>query len=91
MSTTNDVRPSITRQVSYEARVDTDLPATGADAEVVDDGSRWRERPIAIVATDEDMLLAEPNDVEKSVSCNIGEETKMTVEAPTTGVVTKVV
>jgi len=70
--------------------MNADLPATGPDAEVIDDGLRWSERPIALVATDEDVALAETNDIEYSVSCNTSEEAKMTVEAPTTGGVTKV-
>jgi hypothetical protein len=68
-----------------------DLPATGADAEVVDDRLDRRESGIAIVATDENVIFAETNDVEATISCDISKETEMTVETPTTGGVTKVV
>jgi hypothetical protein len=71
--------------------VNADLPTTGPDAEVVDDGLRWCESPIAIVATYEDMALAETNDIEASVSCNIGKETKMPLETPTACIVTEVI
>jgi hypothetical protein len=90
ISITNYVRPSIAHQVSYEARVNANLPITVPKAEIVDDGLGWCNSLIAIVATDVDMVLAETDDIDQSVSCNIGKETKMTFETPTS-IVTEVV
>jgi hypothetical protein len=90
-SATNDVGPSIPGQICYEAGVNANLPPSSADAEVVDDSLHWGKSPIAIVATDKDVIFAETNDVKASVSCNVGKETEMTVEAPTTSVVTEVI
>jgi len=70
--------------------VNANLPATGPDAEIVDDRLNWSESPIAIVASDEDMAFAETNDIEAAISCNIDKETKMPFETPT-GIVTEVV
>jgi len=90
-STAKDVSPSVSRQVCYKARVNAYLPATSTDAEVVDDRLHWCESPVATVATDDDVTFAETNDVEASVSSNISKKAEMSVETPTTGIVTKVV
>ena len=90
-SATNDVCPSISGQIGHEAGVNADLPSSSADAEIVDDGLRWGKSPIPVVAPNKNMTFAETNDIKTSISCDVGEETKMAVEAPTTSVVAEVV
>jgi len=83
--------PSPVKSAKYKAGVNTNLPTSSADAEVADDGLCWRKSPIAVVAPDKDVVFAETNDIETPVSGNVGKETEMTVEAPTTSVVAEVV
>ena len=90
-SATNDVCPSVSGQIGHEAGVNANLPSSSTDAEVVDDGFRSSKSPISVVAPDKDMFFPKTNDIETSVSCDVGEETKMTVEAPTTSFVAEVV
>ena len=90
-STTNDVSSSVSGQIGHEAGVNANLPSSGADAEVVDDGLRRGKSPIPVVARDKNMTFAETNDIETPVSCDVSKETEMTVEAPTTSVIAEVV
>ena len=72
--------------------MNANLPSSlSADAEVVDDGVRWSKSPISVVAPDKDVVFPKTNDIETSVSCDVGEETKMMVEAPTTSFLAEVV
>ena len=90
-SATNDLSSSFPSQSGHEAGVKANLLSSSADADVVDDGLRWRKSLIAVVATDKDVAFPETNDIEKPVSCDVSKETKVAVEAPTTSAVVEVV
>jgi hypothetical protein len=66
-------------------------PATCTVAEVVDDRLYRSKCPVAIVAADEDMALAESYDIRKAISCGIPKEAEVAIEAPTSSSVTEVV
>ena len=68
-----------------------DAPATCAVAEVVDDGLRRGEGPVAIVAGHENIVLAESYDIGKRISCGVTEETEVAIKAPTSCTVSEVI
>ena len=90
-ATTEDVNLPVTRQVSNEAGVLVDAPATGAVAEVVDDCLDGRESSISGVAAKEDVVFAESYDIWTAISCGVTEEAKVALEAPTSSGVAEVV
>lgn len=88
---TNDVNSPITCQVRNETGVLIDAPATRAIGEVVDDGLDGCKSSVSVVATKEDMVLAESDDIRTAISCSVTEEAEVTIEAPTSSVVAEVV
>ena len=89
-ATPNNVDLSVAGQVSDEAGVLIDAPATRAVAEVVDDGLGGCEGSVPIVAADEDVALAESYDIHTAVAYDVAHEAEVAIEAPTPSVVAEI-
>lgn len=90
-TTADDVYLPIAGQVGNEARVLLHAPATSAVAEIVDDRLHGGERPVAVVAADEDVVLAESYDVGFAISRDVAEEAEVALETPTASIVAEVI
>jgi len=67
-----------------------DAPSTCTVAEVVDNSLAGGESSIAIVATDQHVILSESDNIESSIARDVSEETKVTIKPPASAVVPKV-
>lgn len=89
-ATAYDIHLPVARQVGDEARVLVNAPATGAVAEVVDDGLDGGKCTVVLVDAYEDMAFTESYDIGETIPCGVAEEAKVTIEAPTPSLVTEV-
>jgi len=90
ITTSNDIGPPIARQIGDETWVLVDAPSPCTVAEVLDNSLAGGESAVAIVATDQDVILSEADDIESSIARDISKEAKMTIKPPASAVVPKV-
>ena len=91
VSEANDVSNSITGQVSEKARMSVDTPPSGVITEVVDDPLRGMESAIALVECNINPSISKTNNVRTTVTSQVGEEARMSVDTPPSGIITEVV
>src|SRR5262245_47223095 len=82
-----DIAAADAADVGHETRMFVDAPTAGIKAKVVDDGNgREVERAVALAERDEHAVIAEPDDVNAADAADIGEEPRVLVDPPATGV-----
>jgi len=90
ITTSNDIGPSIARQIGDETWMLVDAPPPCTVAEVVNNSSTGGESSIAIVATDQHVILSEADDIESSIAHDVSEEAKVSIKPPASAIVSKV-
>ena len=90
ITATNDIGPSIACQIRDKTWMLVDAPASCTIAEVIDNSLAGGESSIAIVATDQHVILSESDNIESSIARDVSEETKVTIKPPASAVVPKV-
>src|SRR5262249_11281456 len=86
----DDVQLTIAGHVSEKARMLFNAPSAGIIGEVRHNHG-WRlEGSVAVIARDPDSVIAEDDDVQLYVAGHVGEKAKMSLNPPSTLVVTKV-
>jgi len=90
MGTSNNIGLSIACQVGDEAWIRLDAPAPCTVAEVVDNRFSEAECSVAVVATDHHVVLPEANDIGSSITRDISEETKVSIEPPAPALIPEV-
>src|SRR5262249_41108924 len=86
----DNVRAAFCSHVREKARVLVDAPASGFEAEVRKHKLRRLERTVAVAQSDIDACIAEPNDVRAAVAGDVREKSRVLVDAPAAGFLTKV-
>ena len=86
----HDVGPAVAGDVGQEARVLLHPPATGLEAEVRQHELRRLERAVAIAQRRPHPGIAEAHDVGPAVTGDVGEEARVLLHPPATGLVAEV-
>jgi hypothetical protein len=81
----DDVCTAVPRQVGQKTRVTLDSPTLRAETDVLDDQLWCLKDAVAVIARDPDPAVPETYDLSTTVSCQIGQETWVTLDPPKPG------